>query len=104
MKQRDAYFDQLQALAKSGGKAGKARRFTSRSKLRAAQALRYFPVAAGDIKTVHASKSVPSYPWSSVDDELWRLLYCTSELQELRLPCTEESLAKALGVSTADQV
>lgn len=93
-----SYIDQLQGLARSGGKSGKARRFTCRSKFRAIQALRFCPPPnAGEEKNQFVS-----YSWTSEDNDLWSFLYCMSELQELRLPCSEETLGEALGVSLAD--
>jgi hypothetical protein len=108
-EQGRAYVEQLQALAKSGGKAGKARRFTCRSKYRAIQALRYFPSpprggGGGDKKgdKDNSTGSIISYSWTAEDHDLWAFLYCMSELQELRLPCSDETLGHALGISLLD--
>ena len=90
-----SYVEQLQVLARSGGKSGKARRFTSRSKLRAVQALKYFPSPSNGGE----AKIIASYDWSSNDSNLWSFLYCWSEVQELRLPCSEETLGQSLGIT-----
>lgn len=97
VEQRKPYLDQLQALAKSGGKSGKARRFTARSKFRAIQALKFLPAAS-----THVDSDSVSYDWSVEDNDLWSFLYCSSELQELRLPCSEEALGFSLGISLGE--
>lgn len=35
--------------------------------------------------------------WTTDDENLWKYLFCLSEMQELRLPCSEETLASAIG-------
>jgi hypothetical protein len=66
------------------------RRLTSRSRFRAAQALYYLTSTAS----------------SAVDRAELGLylayLYCLCELQEIRLPCSEESLLTAMGLKIVD--
>jgi hypothetical protein len=74
-------------LSKSGSKSNntKQRRFSARSKFKAIQALRFISILNEDHK------------WTDDCNSLWRYLYCISEMQELRLPCSEETLAEAIG-------
>lgn len=102
LDQRKLYYDQLQTLAKSNGKSGKARRFTSRSKFRAIQALRFFPSCENVVFNSNDNNNIISYVWTPEDNDLWRFLFCISELQELRLPCSEETLGESIGVSLTD--
>ena len=68
------------------------RRLTGRSRYRATQALFYLHSATPAVCSVDLS-------------ELGRarsFLYCLSELQEIRLPCSEESLLDAMGLKIVD--
>lgn len=68
------------------------RRLTARSKFRAAQALSY----------LHSA--LPVGPETDVVelDLFTSYLYCLCELQEIRLPCSEDSLLDAMGLKITD--
>jgi hypothetical protein len=82
------YHSQLDSVVRGKG-VRVMRRLTARSKFRAAQALFYIGHSRSpDVVTelgLHRS-----------------FLYCLCELQEIRLPCSEESLLDAMGLKVSD--
>lgn len=88
--QRQAYFAQLDSVIRGKG-VRVMRRLTARSKYRAAQSLFYLQSAT--LNSAAAMTELTSYK---------SYLYCLSELQEIRLPCTEESLLDAMGLKIVD--
>lgn len=87
---RQAYFAQLDSVIRGKG-VRVMRRLTARSKYRAAQSLFYLQSATPhSVAAMAELTSFKSY------------LYCLSELQEIRLPCSEESLLDAMGLKIVD--
>lgn len=87
---RQAYFAQLDSVIRGKG-VRVMRRLTARSKYRAAQSLFYLQSAT--VHSVAVMAELASYK---------SYLYCLSELQEIRLPCSEESLLDAMGLKIVD--
>ena len=104
---RQAYMAQLDTVLRGKG-VRVMRRLTARSKYRACQALYYLELAGSCCKSSPSSSpSSPSSSLSPVDshvdtvDELTLFrdyLYCLSEMNEIRLSCSEESLQASMSV------
>jgi hypothetical protein len=74
-------------IASNSAKFVRSKRNTARSRFRAVQALRFI-----------------YEDWNIFSSTHWRLLYCLSEVQELRLSCSEDTLAEGLGCVVASDV
>ena len=67
------------------------------------QALRFLPVrSAGPERTAAAGSVGSGFVWGRAEEDLWSYLFCLSEVHELRLPCSEEVLAAAIGYELRD--
>lgn len=87
---RLVYLNQLVAVSKGTG-ARSQRRLTARSKLRAVQAVLF----TGHVMPLHQTGQ-NCFDFKSLRS-LGGYLFCVAELQELRLPSSEETLADAIG-------
>ncbi len=83
-------FTQLDSVTRGKG-VRVMRRLTARSKYRSVQSLFYLQSATAQSVLIMAE--LTSYK---------SCLYCLSELQEIRLPCSEESLLDAMGMKIVD--
>lgn len=91
---RGAYLERLDATMR--GKMNRpVRRLTARSRFRAAQALTFLR-SANEFSTADTHETAAS---SNEELSLFRrFLFCLSEMQEIRLPCSEESLLNAMAL------
>lgn len=99
---RSSYITQLNTVYR-GQSIRSMRRLTSRSKFRAIQAINFLNIGNEYelLSTITGDKlCVDNINDSSLLklDKLKLYLYCLSELQELRLPCSEETLLMSLGL------
>ncbi|KAJ1440254.1 hypothetical protein B484DRAFT_476719 [Ochromonadaceae sp. CCMP2298] len=100
--QRQAYTVQLDSVLRGRG-IRVMRRLTARSKYRAVQALLFLEPAPG-MGAVGAG-GADAGEAEAHRQELLRFksyVYCLAEMQEIRLPCTEDSLLDAMGLRLLD--
>lgn len=96
-----------------GAGARSQRRLTARSKFRAIQGLFFLDITTRkqslDLEVIQdlpeeTKKCLFALDNNKLMGRLRGFLYCLAELQELRLPCSEDTLADALGFDLGDSV